>query len=454
MAIVSPPFPHVVPAVDDLRDDRHGWGFALLLLIVGTLFLRPADLFPAVADWPIYQLLIAACLDVSARPALRRLSLGHGGLQPVTSCLLLLLVAVGLSHLAHGFIWAARMSTLMALKLVIFYLLVTALVDSPGRLLIFTRWLAFVITLMAGLALLDHYEFISIDAMEAVQDHYRTEQSPGGQVDRIRGTGIFQDPNDFGLVIVTGIVFTAFFFMTPRTGWPRYFWMVPMVVLLVALGHTHSRGALLSLVAVIGAGLVYRRSWAALVCGSIVLLPAIILVFSGRMTELQSVHEGTGQTRLQIWSDSLILWRSYPLFGLGEGLLVERTGVVSHNSFLQCFCELGLMGGVAFVGAFLAAALGLWSRESKASAEESSLARFRAYTFAAILGYAAGITLISRQFVTPTYLMLGLATAVQSLTESSAGELRINNRFIILTLSTSAAVLALFDLCVRLLVRW
>lgn len=445
---------HGLATVDDLRDDRHGWGFALLLMIVGTLFLRPAELFPVLEDWPIYQFLIAACLVVAARPALRQVSLGHARLRPVTGCLLLLLIAVGLSHTSHGFFWGARMSMLMAVKLVIFYLLVTALVDSPARLLIFTRWLVFVITLMASLALLDHYEILSIDAMEAVQDHYRTEQAPGGQVDRIRGTGIFQDPNDLGLVIVTGVVFTGFFFMTPHIGWPRYFWLIPMGVLLVALGHTHSRGALLSLLTVIAAGLVYRRSWLVMALGSIVLVPLIMFTFSGRMTELHSVHEGTGQSRLQIWSDSLAVWRTYPIFGLGEGLLVERTGVVSHNSFLQCFSELGLVGGVAFVGAFVAAALGLWSREPTAAAEDASLWRFRAYTFAAILGYAAGIALISRQFVTPTYLMLGLATTVHTLTKSSAGELRINNRFMILTLSTSAAALAFFHLCVRLLVRW
>lgn len=454
MATVIPPLPYAGSTVDSLRADRHGWGFALLLLIVGTLFLRPADLFPAVSGWPIYQFLVLICLAVAARPALHQLSRGHARQQPVTICLLLLLVAVGLSHLSHGFVWGARTSMWMAGKLVIFYLLMTALLNSPARLLIFTRWLTLVISLMAALALLDHYEILSIDAIEAVHSRHSTEQAPSGQVDRIRGTGIFQDPNDLGLVIVTGIVFTGYFLMRPHVGWPRYVWLIPMGVLLAALAHTHSRGALLSLVAVVGAGLVYRRSWIMMGVGSATLLPIILFAFSSRMTDISSVHEGTGQSRLQIWSESLAVWRQFPLFGIGQGMLVEQVGVVSHNSFLQCFSELGLVGGISFVGAFLAAALGVWPRLEAVGSQEPAIVRLRAYVFAALVGYAAGISIISRQFVTPTYLMLGFAAAVHSLTLSPASELRINNRLILLTLSASAAALLFFYICVRLLVRW
>ena len=32
--------------IDSQVDDRHGWGFALLLATTATLFIRPADLIP------------------------------------------------------------------------------------------------------------------------------------------------------------------------------------------------------------------------------------------------------------------------------------------------------------------------------------------------------------------------------------------------------------------------
>ena len=61
-------------SLDVPSDDRHGWGFALLLLAVATLFLRPADLVPAFDSWPIYQFLIICCLVVAARAAVTQLT--------------------------------------------------------------------------------------------------------------------------------------------------------------------------------------------------------------------------------------------------------------------------------------------------------------------------------------------------------------------------------------------
>jgi hypothetical protein len=382
--------------------------------------------------------------------------------HPITACLLLLLVAVGLSHLAHGFFWAARMSMYEVGKLLIFYLLLTGVVNTPKRLLLFIKGLALAITVVASLALLDRYQIVSIAAFESIQDHGGSSESPEVAVERIRGTGIFQDPNDFGLILVSGLILSASCFMRPSVGWPRHFWLIPIFILMSALALTHSRGALLSFACALPAALAYRAGWKVALL-SLISVPLLAIAFSARMTDINALSEGTGQSRIQIWSDSLMIWRQYPVFGLGEGLLVDELGVVTHNSFLHCFAELGVIGGLAFLGAFLAAIIGLWqlrdlnwTRDKAHTAPDSlhQLAHLRMFIFAALAAYAVGILTISRQFVVPTYLVLGLASAAQLVSPARGARLRVGNRFIIQCVLAGMVSIFFFYISIRLLVRW
>lgn len=446
------------------RDDRQGWGFALLLTVVGALFLRPADIVPAFDALPVYQFLIVTSLLVSFRATLRQFAQRRLLEQPVTLCLLVLLLAVGSSHLSHGSTWHARRSMFEFSKLLALYVLVAGLVNTPQRLFIFTKWLTIAITTVAAIALLDRYEVISIAALAPIQDHGVPQGGRQIAVERIRGTGIFQDPNDFGLVLVTGLILCASFLLKPHAGWPRYTWLVPAGVLLSALALTHSRGAMLSLMCAPPAALCYIRGgrhgkWALLG------LPLLTLVFSERMTDVDAIHDGTGQSRLQIWSESLTVWRRHPFFGLGEGTLADEIGMASHNSFLHCYAELGLFGGTAFVGSFAAAGMGLWSlrRHTSAatlqgpvSAEAYEHSRRSGFIFAALVAYVAGTLTVSRQFVAPTYLLLGLATAASavSVVACESAVWRISIRSLMVASLLGVLPLLAFYVVVRLFVRW
>ena len=48
----------------------------------------------------------------------------------------------------------------------------------------------------------------------------------------------------------------------------------------------------------------------------LLVLPILLGVFAGRMTSI-SADEGTGQTRIQLWSDGLFFFQQSPLFGIG-----------------------------------------------------------------------------------------------------------------------------------------
>src|SRR5262249_52301436 len=87
-------------------------------------------------------------------------------------------------------------------------------------------------------------------------------------------------------------------------------------------------------------------------------------------------------------------------------------GQVAHNSFVHSYTELGFFGGTFFVAAFylaIAALHRLKRRSLRISNPE--IRRLRPYLFALVASYAVGMLSLSRGYVVPTYLTLGLAAA-------------------------------------------
>jgi O-antigen ligase len=92
-------------------------------------------------------------------------------------------------------------------------------------------------------------------------------------------------------------------------------------------------------------------------------LAAVLLAFKGRMTNLDdAMEQGTAQTRIQLWSEGLQLFKRDPLFGIGQNNYVEEVGQAAHNSFLHAFTELGIFGGALFLGAYAAAMVSIEHR--------------------------------------------------------------------------------------------
>src|SRR4051794_767296 len=104
--------------------------FALFVLVNATLFLRPAELIPAVEGQPIYELLILSCLALSLPAVLQRFGRDRLREDPVSVCVIGLLVAVVLSHATRFHFSEAISDGVLFLKLVVYYALLVTLIVS------------------------------------------------------------------------------------------------------------------------------------------------------------------------------------------------------------------------------------------------------------------------------------------------------------------------------------
>jgi hypothetical protein len=155
---------------------------------------------------------------------------------------------------------------------------------------------------------------------------------------RLRGLGVINDPL---LVCVMPLAFI--FWRTKKMIRNMAFVILPLCILLYGAYLTHSRGALLALIAMM---IVTARRriglLPALVLAGGLLATAMALSFTGGRAI--SAEEGAGRTML--WGTGLQLLKSHPLFGAGLGNIADYTEnhLTAHNSVVICAAELGMVG--------------------------------------------------------------------------------------------------------------
>jgi hypothetical protein len=397
-------------------------GFVLFLLVNAALFIRPGELFPDWADLPIYQTLIVCCA-LGAVPALGdQLRPSALRVQPITVCVLGMLVAIELSLLCQFKTWEAKMFGYDFVKVVLYYLLLVGLLTTPQRYRLFLLCLLGSIAVLTGLALLQYFEVIDLPALTVLQERaIDPETGDLVAVPRLRSTGMFNDPNDLCLILVVGIGIAGCRCEESQSWLSRFPWLVLAGVFVFALALTQSRGGLLGLLA----GLMvfaWQRFGANKAIGAgMVLLPIMLVLFGGRQTNFDT-DNGTGQDRIQLWSEALNLFRQAPVFGIGVGNYFEEVGLVVHNSFVHCYAELGFFGGTIFLGAYCIALGSLYRlRKSGEGVLDPSMARLQPYLMSIVTAQFVGMLSLSRCYVVSTYIALGLVAAYLNIVTARQG---------------------------------
>jgi O-antigen ligase len=333
---------------------KYRLGFILFLLVNAVLFIRPAEIFPSIEAVPIYEMLMIAALVASAGAIVRLFTSTPLREQPMTACVLVMLVAVVLSHLSHGSLYLAKVNAVDYLKVVLYFMMLVSLVDSLPRLTIFMQVTAVYIFAIAALALLHYHGLIELQALEALAQLEQYNEDLGSRVVTIRlqASGIFNDPNDFALILTAGLLVVAHLFLESKRLLARVAYLVPLGVYLYALALTRSRGGFLAMSFGVMAMLVSRLGWKRGLQIGAIGLPVMLVAFGGRQTNLNFDEGDTGHGRVEIWRDAIVMFAHAPLFGAGKGEMLEQVGIVAHNSFLHSYAELGLFGGTAFLGLF------------------------------------------------------------------------------------------------------
>jgi O-antigen ligase len=428
-------------------------GFCLFLVLNSVLFVRPAEIIPALLGLEIYLVIILACLLFSFPVVLQQLEPRSLESQPITVCVLGLLLAVVLSHLSHFRFGLAWDRGWFFGKTILYFLLFIGLISTRQRLRTFLLCFVLFAAVVAALAVLQYHEIIKLPNLNPTKENGADK---GAFIYRLRGSGIFHDPNDLCILLVISLLLALYWLTDTRSGLLRLAMIGPLLLFAYALSRTQSRGGMLALLAGLGVFMRMRFSWVQSLLLGLVLLPILLLAFAGRQTSI-STTEGTAQERIQVWSDGLALFRGSPLFGIGVDEYNKEIGHVAHNSYIHAFVEMGFFGGFFYVGAF-ALALGSFARYGTAGRVilDPELRRLYPYLLAMVAAYAAGMLSLTLCYIIPTYTMLGLAIVYRRLASASPPlpVPRCDGPLVVRLACLSIVVLIGFNVFVRVFVRW
>lgn len=373
--------------------------FFFILLYLVLVLVRPQD-YPGLVDSGIPMLpivlLIAFLFWLPSRDK---------NLSPPHYVLLgMFLVVLMLSHIVNGWLGGALIQLESFGPTVLAFTVLAHAVVEPGR--VRKTMLVFV---LSGVILAVH----GIDQIEQGVGWTGVGLS---QETRIQYLGIFNDPNDLGLLFI--IALPMAFFLASRGGWlglRRLFWWGAAGVLVYGIYLTASRGALIAIVAIAACWIWLRRGLFMAGMLGVGLLGGLLMLPS-RMADIDA-SESSAAGRIDAWYSGLQMFLADPLFGVGPGLFADNNAnLTAHNSFVLVLAETGFIGftiWLAFViygfRMMLAVVRYQPELEDEAARAEWKLERSLATTLLlSQVGFYSAAFFLSRSYVILLYLLAAL----------------------------------------------
>lgn len=397
--------------------------YAALLLYVAILFIRPQEWAPLVHGWPLEKITMALALVTW----LGSITTTGWRVKAVPQNLLMLGLFAGIlmSHISHTYFQATVDSFQDFGKIVLVFFLVSSLLTSPRR----AKGLILVM-ILGGL-------FMAWDGITQWRTSTPLQAGMGitGTIPliyeervRVRSSGIFHDPNDLALILVTVLPFLIT--NVWRSGHNlivRILSAAACVPSVLCVFYTNSRGGWLALGTML---MVYvaiharRRK-----LGMIIAVLVFVAIFSlgpSRLGALSSSEESAHE-RIIAWGEANQMLKANPLFGVGWGLFRDFTeeNMVAHNSFAQCWGELGMFGYFFWLALVIASFKDSWALANVTGdyPEAPEYEQLGKTAFASFAGFIAAAMFLSRTYVIPLYVMFGLVAGLRTAYEREHGPL-------------------------------
>ena len=396
--------------------------FILFLLVNAALFIRPAEIVPALLGWEIYFYLIVACALVAIPDVLQYLTGQSLDKQPITLCVFGLALLIPLPFVLAGDMSEAWRTGFHFAKVVVYYLLFVSIVTTPTQLRYFLVSILIFSGIVTLLAVLRFHDVIQLNTMEALKDSMIGEHGESVAIRRLQGTGIFQDPNELCVLLSALLPLGLYFILTDRNLFLRIA-CVPMVpIFAYAVYLTQSRGGFIAFTGGLGVLVWMRYGWKKAAIIGAVGLPLLLILFAGRQTEI-STSTGTARSRVELWRDWLATFKENIVVGNGMPLPKDEDAKkkrrsdeamqhLAHNSYLQGFADMGVIGGLLLVGAFFTALWSIYRYNGQDSVViNNDLRTMQPYLFAGIGAFALGMMTLSICYMVPTYMMLAMSVA-------------------------------------------
>jgi hypothetical protein len=403
-------------------------GFALTLIYVAFVFLRPQELHPEYAIYQVMDVLGVVALVGSV------FSILTGGPKPLLrgpewrfGLAFILWSAFSVAAAVHWF--GGAYNTLLLLSTSLFtFVLIMLNVASRRRLvaLLVVVWIC-VLALLAQ-AISAYYSdaeqspfFIlaksrgSIDLMtdEGVgppspDDAAQDDDAPAQPiiVKRIKALGFLADPNDFAQALVCLIPLLWMAWRRHRPVRNVFLVLVPAAAAVWGVLLTRSRGGMVALASVVVVALIYRLGPRLRrpvgITALVMTAPAFVGLFGYARADASSA------SRLEAWA---------------TGFFTDHHDRVAHSSFVQCFAETGLMGYYLWLACLLVSLMRVSSLAN--STDNAEWAPWARLLVLSMVGFLVAALFLSRTTSPMLFFVVSLQAVYTAVAEGSGQGVRL-----------------------------
>jgi len=232
---------------------------------------------------------------------------------------------------------------------------------------------------------------------------------------RIRYVGIFNDPNDLGVLLVIAVPMVLYCYAAVKNKLIKLYYLSSLLIVIVGIYLTNSRGSILSLIAMAMFYIKERFGKKYVIYMSLLLSPLLLLAPS-RMSQV-SASEESAAGRIYAWYQGLQMLFSNPASGIGAGRFTDYHVITAHNSFILIMAEMGVFGYWMWLLMFVLSFFMVSSIRKKSYINLNvpfNSTRLKSQTmmfYYGFIGMFTSIFFLSRSYLVLLYVFVALALA-------------------------------------------
>lgn len=389
----------------------NSFGFVTLLIYLFCFLWRPQDYILAIYALPIlfFLQILTLCFWIISRKDFN---------APQYKYLLGLLFALGVSSVLSLGVrnGVDKAWEFLLLQCLTFVLVANALTTVSRQRQFYAVFLMG--TIIMALHTVDQVLDPDRIGWTGVQMLRRTDAAEQGlEVWQPRYVGIFNDPNDLGLMLVASVPMVFYFYFSTTNKLVKVLMVGCLALQLSAIWLTNSRGTLLGVIAMLGIWGILRYGGFKLLLRYILLSPLVPLIVPSRF---YISGDDSADGRISAWYEGTQMFLSNPFFGVGKDNFLDYHTLTAHNSWVLIFAELGYVGyyfwvALIFTSMYFAwmcqrdfSETGLPQHLQKAYESEALLAKALMYS---MIGTMACAFFISRSYISILYILPAIAVA-------------------------------------------
>ncbi len=389
----------------------HAISYAGLFFFTAWVYFRPYEIFPslkwtasiafwiALATLAVYiptQLGLEGKISISVREIKLALVLLFAGLLSVPFASNRLMA------------WSAFVEFV---KVLVIFIILVNVVRTEWRLK-FLVWLILVVSCWMSIGAFNDYRLGRFNL-------------PGARIEGVIG-GLFDNPNDMALHLVTMIPITIAFFLTTKYVLGKLIYPLCVAVMVLGIVASFSRGGFIGLMCSIGF-MVWRlaRNYRPLYLGiALLVVTGFVALAPGDFRErIATTGDSSSIARQNDLKRSIFILLHHPLFGVGLNnyVLFSNTDHATHNAYTQVGSEAGVPAMIIYI-MFLVAAIKPLRLIGADTKEHDPKSRFRylaAGLEASLIGYMVSSFFASVAFLWYLYYVVGYAIVLRRLYEAT-----------------------------------